>query len=155
VDPRLVGAVYVVYFVIAFSGETLHNAALKLAGTAWYFVLAVSLYVLLRPSEPGIAWALLPFAALGCVIQGVAIVEKSRVIQLRSIAVFGLYLVVLGYLVARSTLLPGQLGIALAVGGIACSALVIPRLPTAAAIVAFLLAALSEGALAVSLFLAP
>ena len=153
-DARLVAAVYVVYFIVAFAGEGLKSIPLRLIGTAWYFVLALSLYALLRPVDPGIAWALLAAAALGCLMQGVAIVEKSRTVQLRSLAAFGLFLVVLGYLVARSTFLPTPVGIALIAGGICSSAHIIPRLPTAIGIVAFLLAALSEGSLAVSLFLA-
>jgi len=154
VDPHLVGLVYVVYFVLALSGEILKNPALKLIGTAWYFVVAIALNVLLRPVDPGIAWVLLPTAAIGCLLQGVAILERSRAVQLRSFAVFGLFLFTLGYLVLRSTLLPSAIGVALTVGGLASSALIIPRLPIGAVAVAGLLGMLAEGSLAAWLIFA-
>lgn len=153
-EPHVVGVAYVVYFALAFAGEGLKSTPLKLIGTAWYFVLAIALCLMLRPVEPAIAWALLPPAALGCVLQGVAILEKSRAVQRRSFAVFGLFLFVIGYLVLRSTFLPSAVGVALTVGGLASCALIIPRLPTPALAVAGLLGILAEGSLAVSLIFA-
>ena len=110
--------------------------------------------MLLRPVDPGIAWALLPLAALGCVIQGVAIVKKVREVQLRALVIFGLFLVVLGYLVARSTFLPGPLGVALAAAGIGWCALIIPGLPAGLLVGVQMLGALVEVALAIWLLLA-
>lgn len=110
--------------------------------------------VLLRPVDPGVAWALLPLAALGCLMQGVAIVEKAREVQLRALVFFGLFLVVLGYLVVRSTFLPGPLGVALAAAGIGWCALFIPGLPTAPVIGVQMFGALVEVALALWLLLA-
>ena len=127
---------------------------LRLLSTAWYFVLAVSLYVLLRPVDPGIAWALLPLVALGCVLQGVAIVEKVRDVQRRALVFFGLFLVVLGYLVARSTFLPSALGVALAIAGIGWCGLIIRGLPAALIVSVQLLGALVEIVLALWLLLA-
>jgi hypothetical protein len=63
-----------------------------------------------------------------------------------ALAFFGLFLVLLGYLVVRSALIPRAIGIALIVGGAASSVLWLPFVPAALA-PAFLLGGVGELAL--------
>ena len=139
-DARLAGRLYVVYVVLAIAGAVLKSLALSLIGTAAYFVLTVQLYRLVAPVDRGIALVLLPLAALGCVIQGIGMAGADGDLQRLALVFFGLFLVALGYLVARSGFLPRAIGIYLALAGAAwCAVVTIPNVPfaLAAAVMAF------------------
>lgn len=144
-DARLAGRLYVVYFALAIAGAALGNVALSLIATAAYFVLAVQLYRLLAPIDRRVAFALLPLAALGCVVQGVGMAGVDRDLQRLALVFFGLFLVALGYLVARSRFLPPAIGISLVLAGIAwCAVVTVPSVPFAVAAGVMALGGLAE-----------
>ena len=126
---RVTGVVYVAYFVLAIAGMALRSTPLSVVGTGMYFVLAIFLYWTFAPADPRIALALLPLAAVGCVIQGIGMIQADRDMRRVALLFFGLFLVVLGCLIARSTFAPQPLGYALAIAGVAWCALMIPGLP--------------------------
>jgi hypothetical protein len=131
-DARIAGRLYVVYLVLAVAGVALKSLELSLVGTAAYFVLAVQLYRLVAPVDRRVAFVLVPLAALGCIIQGAGMVGSDRDLQRLALLFFGLFLVALGYLVARSGFLPRAIGVWLLLAGIGwCAAVLIPDLPFA------------------------
>src|SRR5205823_13208564 len=112
---RAAGIAYVAYFVLAIMGAATASAPLSVLGTAVYFVLAIFLYRSFWRADRGIALSLLPLAALGCVIQAVGIIEADREVQRLARLFFGLLLVVLGYLVARSVSAHRRVGYAIVI----------------------------------------
>jgi len=133
-DARIAGRLYVVYVVLAIVGGALKSLELSLVGTAGYFVLCVQLYRLLAPVDRRVAFVLLPLAALGCVIQGVGMVGSDRDLQRLALVFFALFLVALGYLVARSHFIPRAIGFWLLLAGISWCAVVMVPLPFAVAV---------------------
>ncbi|HKC51658.1 MAG TPA: DUF4386 family protein [Myxococcota bacterium] len=134
-EARIAGRLYVVYIVLAIAGGVLNSLELSVVGTAAYFVLCVQLYRLVAPVDRRVAFVLLPLAALGCVIQSIGMVGSDRDLQRLALVFFALFLVALGYLVARSGFIPRWIGIWLLLAGISwCAVVVIPGLPLAVAV---------------------
>ena len=113
-----------------------------------YFVLAIVLFLYLRSADPLIALALLPLAALGCVIQSIGMIQNDRGIQLVALAFFGLFLATLGYLLLRAGIAPPVIGYALVAAGLASCMLVIPQLPAPLVALVLGFGALAEGSFA-------
>lgn len=151
---RLAGLVWVAYFGLSVTGTTLKILPLSLAGNAVYFVVAVVLFQLLAPADRLVALALLPLAAIGCVIQSIGMIQSDRDIQRTALAFFGLFDAVLGYLLLRSRVAPSLIGYALVAGGLGSFTLIFPQTPAPMAAVAFAVAALAEGGLVLWLLLA-
>jgi hypothetical protein len=151
---RGAGLVYVAYFVLSAAGAALRNVPLQVVATASYFVLAVVLYRLFAPADPVAALALLPLALVGCVIQAFGQVQGDAGVLRLALVPFGLFLVVLGYLIARSAFGPLALGALLVVAGLAWPIAVIPGAPSWSAAVAVALGIVAEGALAIWLLVA-
>lgn len=151
---RIAGLVWIAYFGLAVAGTTLKILPLSLAANAVYFVVAVVLYQLLAPADRLVALALLPFAAIGCVIQSIGMIQDDRDIQRTALAFFGLFDAVLGYLLLRSRVAPPLIGYALVAGGLGSFTLIFPQTPAPLAAVAFGIAALAEGALVLWLLIA-
>src|SRR5436309_10708830 len=122
---RTVGLIYLAYFVLSIVAGALRNVPLEVVATALYFVLALSLYRLFAPADPRIALLTLPLAAAGCAIQGIGQIQADAVLLRAALFPFALFLVVLGYLVVRSTFAPRAIGVLLALAGIAWSLLVV------------------------------
>jgi hypothetical protein len=130
------------------AGAALKSLELSLIGTAAYFVLAVQLYRLVAPVDRRVAFLLLPLAALGCVIQGVGMIEADGGIQRLALVFFALFLVALGYLVARSGFMPRVIGVYLLLAGIAWCTAMIPGMPSPIAVVLMAFGAFAELVLA-------
>jgi hypothetical protein len=151
---RIVGLVYVAYFILAVAGMTLRNMPLQLVGTAAYFVLAVLLYRLFAPADPPVALALLPLAFIHCVIQGVGQVQADGWLLRLALVPFAGYLFVLGYLIARSTFAPAALGVLVVLAGLVWLIGVLPGVPTWSTLAAVVFGSVAEGALAIWLLIA-
>ena len=152
---RAVGLFYVAYFLLSIAGAALRNLPLQLVATAFYFVLAVLLYRLFAPAHPRVALALLPLALIGCLIQGFGQAQADAGMLRIALVPFGLFLVVLGYLIARSAFAPVALGVLLFVAGIAWPVVAVPAVPGWYAAIAVVLGIVAEGALAIWLLIAP
>lgn len=151
---RLAGIVWVAYFGLSTAGVALKILPLSIAANAVYFVVAIVLSQFLASADRLIAFALLPLAALGCVVQSVGMIQGNRGIQRVALVFFGLFLATLGYLLIRADIAPRPLGYALVAAGLASCTLVIPRLPAPMTAVALGFGAVAEGALAFWLLLA-
>ena len=149
---RLAGLVWVAYFGLAVAGTTLKIVPLSVAANAVYYVVAVVLVRFLGPADRLLPFAMLAFAAVGCVIQSVGMIQGDRDIQRTALAFFGLFDAVLGYLLLRSRA-PSLIGYALVAGGLGSFTLIFPQTPAPMAAVAFGVAALAEGGLVLWLLL--
>jgi Domain of unknown function (DUF4386) len=151
-SARSIGLSYLAYFVIAGIGQVLAvqdpasslAAAVQVGGTMWYGIVALLLCRLFGDPTRG-AGALAMFSVVvGCVLQSLYYaLGLGRGAEVLALAFFGLFLVVLGYLVVRSALIPRAIGVALIVGGAASSVLWLPFVPAALA-PAFLLGGVGE-----------
>jgi hypothetical protein len=152
---KFVGLVYVAFLLLSLAGERLRNMPLQLVGNATGFVLAVLLYRLFAPADPHIALALLPLAFIHYVIQGVGQVRADAGTLRLALLPFAVYLMVLGYLIARSTFAPIALGLLIALAGLGWLIAVVPRVPTWSALAVVLFGIVAEVALAIWLLVAP
>jgi hypothetical protein len=118
-------------------------------------VLAVLLYRLFAPVDPPIALALLPLAFVHYAIQGVGQVRGDVVILRLALLPFAFYLMVLGYLIARSTFAPVALGVLIILAGLAWLIAVPPKVPTWATLAVVLFGIVAEVALVIWLLIAP
>jgi len=145
---RLAVIVWVTYFVLSGAGLGLKILPLSLAANAVYFVLALVLYRYFAPADPLVALALLPLAALGCVVQSVGMIQDDRGIQRVALVFFGLFLAAIGVLVLRADIAPRPIGYALVGAGLASCMLLIPELPAPLTALALGAGGLAEGAFA-------
>ena len=127
---------------------------MQVAATWFYVVVAVVLYRLFAPADPLVALALLPLAFIGCLLQAFGQVQADAGLLRLALVPFGLFLLVLGYLIARSSVAPVALGALLAVAGIAWPMVVIPAMPSWYAGVAIVLGIVAEAGLAIWLLIA-
>ena len=152
---KVVGLVYVAYFLLAFAGMTFRSVPLQLAGTALNFVLAVFLYRLFAPADPRIALLVLPLSFIHCVLQGIGQAQANTDLQRSALLPFAGFLIVLGYLIAQSTFAPASLGVLVALAGIAWLIPVVPGVPTWSTLAVVVYGIVAEGALAIWLLAAP
>jgi hypothetical protein len=152
---KIVGLVYVAFLLSSLAGSTLRNLPLQLVANATGFVLAVLLYRLFAPADPYIALALLPLAFVHYVIQGVGQVRADVGMLRLALLPFAAYLVVLGYLIARSTFAPGPLGVLIILAGLAWLIAVAPGVPAWSTLAVVFFGVVAEVTLAIWLLTAP
>lgn len=152
---KIVGLVYVAFLLLSVAGSRLRNVPLQLVANATGFVLAVLLYRLFAPADPLIALALPPLAFIHYVIQGAGQVRADAGTQRLALLPFAAYLMVLGYLIARSTFAPVTLGVLIALAGLLWLIAVVPRAPTWSTLAVVLFGIVAEIALAIWLLAAP
>lgn len=144
---RWAGVAYVLYFVTAIAGAVLARgdiAALArgqatapataawLASTAIYGVLVVLLARLVWEVDPRIAVGAIAAGLLGCVIQAAAsLLGLGREGPIVALVFFGIFMVLYGSLIIRSTAMPTAIGIMFVIAGLGWCAPVIPGFPAA------------------------
>lgn len=149
------GLTYVAFLLLSFAGSTLRNVPLQLVGSATGFVLAVLLYRLFAPAEPLVALALLPLAFVHYLIQGIGQVRSDTGMLRLALVPFAAYLILLGYLIARSTFAPGGLGVLIVLAGVAWLIAVAPGVPTWSTLAVVVFGVVVEVTLAIWLLTAP
>ena len=149
------GLTYVAFLLLSFAGSTLRNVPLQLVGSATGFVLAVLLYRLFAPAEPLVALALLPLAFVHYLIQGIGQVRSNTGMLRLALVPFAAYLILLGYLIARSTFAPGGLGVLIVLAGVAWLIAVAPGVPTWSTLAVVVFGVVVEVMLAIWLLTAP
>lgn len=108
---RLAGIVWLAYIGLSIAGGGLKLVPLSIAANAVYFVFAIAVFRLLSPVDPLAAFALLPLAAIGAVIQSQGQIQDDRDLQRLALIPFALFLAAIGYLLLRSAAAPQLLGI--------------------------------------------
>lgn len=116
---RLSGAVYTVTFVagtlalLVPTGRMVSN----LVAAVSYIVVTLLFYRLFRPVNRNISMLAATVSLAGCVM-GVLSALRMAPVQINPLAFFGVYCLLLGYLVFNSTYLPPWLGMLMAFGGL-------------------------------------
>ena len=119
---RAIGVVYLLYFVVALLSLVVFKQALEWVSVAIYVVVTLLFYILLRPVSHGLA---LLATALSLVGQALAVFFHAIAAGL---VCDGLFLIVLGFLIVRSTFLPRPLGILIVLAGLAWLTFAVPSL---------------------------
>ena len=161
---RLAGAVYLLYFLVAIGsgvlargniGAVMQGAAgvpataTWVASTAIYAVLVTLLARLVWNIDPRIAVAATIFGLVGCAIQSAtSVMALGRTGTIAALFFFGLFMVLYGWLITRSTVMPSILGIMFIVGGLGWCSLGIPGFPPALGLVVYAVGGVAELALA-------
>jgi hypothetical protein len=147
---RWAGVFYLGTFVtgiIALAAGTSMVVANAVA-TACYVAVTLLFYALFRPVNPTVSLAAAVVSAIGCAINVLSLVSAGFV-PINPLAVFGVYCVLIGYLITQAPAMPNLLGVAMMIGG--ASWLTFGVAPIARALLPFNYAPgiLAEGALTV------
>jgi len=151
---RIAGLSWFAYVALAGAGALLKSAPLNALGSALYMLPMVLVYRIFSPADPTVALALLPIEGFACGMQAAGQIRDDKDLQRMALVMFALGFIVLGYLVARSGLLPAQLGYAMVLGALAWCAALIPGMPLPIAVVLQGLGFASEGLFVVWMLIA-
>ncbi len=127
---RTTGVFYALNIVTGAASLALRGnvaTAVTLVSTICYVVVTVLLYDLFRPVQRGLSALAAASSMVGCALGALA---ALRLVPgtINPLAFFGIYCLLVGYLVVRSTFLPAVLGIGLAIGGIGWLTFISPTL---------------------------
>ena len=121
---RITGVVYLLYFLTAVSDEALIGRgrllvfdAVNLIAYAFYIAVTLLFYYMFRPVNRNFSLLAAIFSLVGCA-NDVLSVFKLAPYKISSLAFFGPYCFLLGYLIFRSTFLPRILGVLMALAGV-------------------------------------
>jgi len=119
---RIAGVLYLVNIVtslIAFSGKVGHLAAVTsgLVATASYVGVTIVLYFLFKPVNPRASLVAALFSLAGCTV-GILNARHLLPFRVHSLVFFGIYCLMVGALIFRSTFLPKILAACLSIAGL-------------------------------------
>jgi len=127
---RIAALSWLVYASAAGAGMVLKSGPVSAIGSALYMLPMVLVYRIFSPADPNVALLLLPIEGFACGLQGAGQLRDDKDLQRLALVVFALGFIVLGYLVARSGLLPAALGYVMIAGALAWCVAMIPGMPT-------------------------
>ena len=121
---RIAGFFYLLNFVSGavaafFVGAKLapSNVAATCFATVCYLIVTLLFYEIFKPVSQPVSLLAALFSVLGCLL-GVLNVLHVATIPLSSLVLFGVYCLLIGFLILPSTFLPRALGVLMAIGGI-------------------------------------
>jgi hypothetical protein len=120
---RIAGVFYLVTFVAGMLALLLGRKlgvyfyAANLIATASYIAVTLLFYEIFKPVNKGISLLAAFFSLTGCVIGTLSLFHLAS-LPINSLVFFGFYCLLIGYLIFRSTFLPGTLGVLMAIGGL-------------------------------------
>ncbi|MBV9102733.1 MAG: hypothetical protein JO060_04030 [Candidatus Eremiobacteraeota bacterium] len=121
---RIVGAVYLAFFVTAIVAEALSNARFQLAGLVFnvisygfYLALTLLFYRLFAPVNRALSFVAALFGIAGCVVGVLGIFHRSPP-NLNPLFFFGGYCFLIGYLIVWCSFLPRLLGVLMMLAGL-------------------------------------
>jgi hypothetical protein len=124
VKARAIGVVYLLYFLTAVSDEVLVGRgrlhvfdAVNLIADALYIAVTLLFYYMFRPVNRNLSLLAAIFGLVGCANDVLGIFNLAPY-KISSLAFFGLYCLLIGYLIFRSTFLPRFLGVLMALAGV-------------------------------------
>jgi hypothetical protein len=124
VKARATGVVYLLYFLTAVSDEVLVGRgrlhifdAVFLIAYAFYIVVTLLFYYMFRPVNRNLSLLAAIFSLVGCANDVLGIFNLVPY-KISSLAFFGPYCLLIGYLILRSTFLPRFLGVLMALAGV-------------------------------------
>jgi Domain of unknown function (DUF4386) len=121
---RTTGVVYLLYFLTAVSDEVfvgrgrLHVfEAVNLIADAFYIAVTLLFYYMFRPVNRNLSLLAAIFGLVGCANDVLSLFDLAPY-KISSLAFFGPYCLLIGYLIFRSTFLPRFLGALMALAGV-------------------------------------
>ena len=144
---RIAGLFYLGTFVtgmVALAAGTGMAVANAIA-TLCYVGVTVLFYVLFRRVSPTLSAVAALFSLAGCVMSVLLALHLRAPVN--PLALFGCYCILIGYLVAASSVMPPLLGLAMAVGGVSWLTFGVPALARALVPFNYAPGILAEGAL--------
>lgn len=117
---RIAGALYLLTIVAGAVALSLHgplNVAANIAADACYVVVTLLLYDLFAPVNRGISFVAAIFSLTGCAVGALSTFHLSG-FPIHSLVFFGVYCLLLAYLILRSALLPRWVGVLMAIAGL-------------------------------------
>lgn len=152
---RVAGAVYVITFVsgtlalLVSGGRPFSNAIAALS----YIVVTILFYFLFKPAGPTMSLIAAAVSLAGCVL-GLLIGLGMSPLRINPLAFFGVYCLLIGRLVYRSTYLPRALGVLMMFGGLGWLTFALPPLSRALQPYNFAPGIIAEGVLTLWLLIA-
>jgi hypothetical protein len=121
---RITGVVYLLYFLTAVSAEAFVGRgllglyeAVNLVAYAFYISVTLLFYDLFKPVDRGLSLLAAFFSLAGCTNDLLTLFNLAHY-KINSLVFFGLYCLLLGYLIFKSTFLPRILGVLMAFAGL-------------------------------------
>jgi uncharacterized protein DUF4386 len=121
---RTTGVVYLLYFLTAVSDEVLVGRArlfvfdaFNLIAYALYVAVTLLFYYMFRPVNRNLSLLAAIFSLVGCANDVLSLFNLAPY-KISSLAFFGPYCLVIGYLIFRSTFLPRTLGALMTLAGV-------------------------------------
>jgi hypothetical protein len=124
ISARATGVVYLLYFLTAVSDEVLVGRgrlhvfyAVNLIAYAFYIAVTLLFYYMFRPVNRNLSMLAAIFSLVGCANEVLGIFNLAPY-KISSLAFFGPYCLLIGYLIFRSAFLPRFLGVLMALAGV-------------------------------------
>src|SRR5208282_2137611 len=121
---RVTGVVYLLYFLTAVSsavffgrGRPVLNDAVYVISYALYILVTLLFYYMFRPVNNSLSLLAALFSLAGCANDLLSLFNRAPY-KINSLAFFGPYCLLLGYLIFKSTFLPRILGVLMALAGL-------------------------------------
>jgi len=114
---RIAGVFYLLNIVAGSLALVAGNLVVNLVASASYIVVTVLFYGIFRPVSRSLSLIAALFSLLGCVA-GILSRLRLATLPVNNLVFFGIYCLLIGYLIFRSTFLPRMLGVLMAVGGV-------------------------------------
>lgn len=127
---RIAGVFYLLTILtgaLALTANGSSRVALLVGSTACYVAVTILFYGLFLPVNRSISAIAAAFSFLGCAQSLLGVFDMSLP-GLNPLVLFGCYCLLIGYLIFRSTFLPGILGILMAFGGLGWLTFISPAL---------------------------
>jgi hypothetical protein len=123
-NARITGAVYLIYFLTAILAQVLlgrglvvYGNAVNLIAFACYAVVTVRFYLLFKPVNRELSLLAAFLSLVGCAIGCLSVFHRAPP-NISAFLFFGPYCVLIGYLILKSTFLPGFLGVLMVFAGL-------------------------------------
>ena len=116
---RLAGVFYLLTFVTGIYAMAFVNGRLvaNLIATASYIAVTLLFYDLFKPVNKSLSLIAAFFSLAGCVVGALSLFHLAS-FPVNNLVFFGVYCLLIGYLIFRSTFLPRTLGVLMAIGGL-------------------------------------
>jgi hypothetical protein len=153
---RIAGIFYLLTILtgaLALSATGLLRSAMLLGSTACYVAVAILFYGLFRPVDRTISALAAVFSLAGCTVSILAFF-KAGLSGPNPLIFFGIYCLLIGYLIFRSNFLPRILGVLMAFGGLVWLTYISPALSSSLSPYNMAPGVLGESALTIWLLIA-
>ena len=121
---RITGVIYLLYFLTAVSAEVFVGRshlvlydAVDLTAHAFYVAVTLRFYYMFKPVNRSLSLLAALLSLLGCANDVLGLFNLAPY-EINSLAFFGPYCLLIGYLILRSTFLPRILGALMALAGV-------------------------------------